>query len=93
MSEEKKYSAIPAVKASMSGKTGDDFFDAGADSELAAELAVLTEKCNTLEKFITCNPRYANLTNLPKHLLVRQLVAMENLKEVLSDRIIYLNSL
>lgn len=93
MSEEKKYSAMPAVKASMLGKTGDDFFDAGADSELAADLAVLTEKCNALEKFITCNPRYANLTNLPKHLLVRQLVAMENLKEVLSDRIIYLNSL
>lgn len=84
---------MPAVRNFLTGKTGDDFFDADPDSELSSDLAALTEKIKALDKFITQDARFGKLTQLPKFLLLRQLVAMENLKEVLSARIVYYNTI
>lgn len=84
---------MPAVRNFLAGKTGDDFFDAGPESELSSDLAALTEKIKALDKFITQDARFGKLSQLPKFLLLRQLVAMENLKEVLSARIVYYNTI
>ena len=57
---------MPAVRNFLAGKTGDDFFDAGPESELSSDLAALTEKIKALDKFITQDARFGKLSQLPE---------------------------